>query len=127
MAIIGPSLTPDHDVDYCFDRVCLDRPLINYRGNCGNLSGAVGPFAIEEGILRAHEPLIRMRIFQANTDKTILAKVPLKGGKYEREGDHSIPGVPGTGARIALRFLDPGGSVTGKLLPRSVLCPVSPP
>jgi hypothetical protein len=77
----------------------------------------VGPFAIDEGLVRAEEPTTMVRIYQKNTKKTILAEVPVRHGFYNNEGDYAIDGVPGLGGRITLHFLDPGGSVTGSLLP----------
>lgn len=116
-AIIGPSEDPAYDVEYLFGQVSIDRAVVEYNGNCGNLSAAVGPFAVDEGLVRAREPVTRVRIFQKNTRKLIIAEVPVKDGCFDEEGDYAISGVPGTGSRITLRFADPGGSMTGKLLP----------
>lgn len=117
VAIIGPSRSPEHDVEYLFGQVSIDRPLVSYKGNCGNLSSAVGPFAVEEAMVELLEPLTTVRILQLNTGKTIMAEVPVHQGRYNPLGNYSIDGVPGTGSKITLRFLHPGGSVTGKLLP----------
>lgn len=117
VAIIRPARSPGHDVEYLFGQVSIDRPFVSYKGNCGNLSSAVGPFAIDEGIVEARQPITIVRILQLNTGKTILAEVPVQQGKYNPQGKYSIDGVPGTGSKITLRFLDPGGSVTGQLLP----------
>ena len=117
VAIISPSKDPDHDVRYCFGQVSIDRPIISYKGNCGNISSAVGPFAIDEGLVKAEEPISRVRIHQVNTDRSILAEVPVKKSLYNEEGDYAIDGVPGTGGKIKLHFVNPGGSVTKKLLP----------
>jgi len=116
-AIISPSNHPDYDVEYFFGQVSIDRPLIEYTGNCGNLSAAVGPFAVDEGLVKAVEPVTRVRIFQKNTNKRIIAEVPVRDGCFNEEGDYSISGIPGAGSKITLRFADPGGSMTGKLLP----------
>lgn len=116
-AIISPSGSPEYDVDYCFGQVSIDQPVVDYRANCGNISSAVGPFAVDEGLVKAVEPITRVRIHQVNTDKLIVAEVPVKDGRYDPEGDYVIPGVPGSGGKIALRFADPGGAVTGRLLP----------
>lgn len=116
-AIISPSGDPSYDVEYCFGQVSIDRPVIEYNGNCGNLSSAVGPFAIDEGLVKAVEPITHVRIFQKNTRKLIIAQVPVKNGCFDEQGDYSISGVPGTGSKITMRFADPGGSMTGKLLP----------
>lgn len=117
VAIISPSKDPDYDVNYNFGQVAIDKPLIDYQGNCGNISSAVGPFAIDEGLVNAKEPITTVRIFQTNTKKRIVAEVPVKDGLHNEEGDYPIDGVPGTGGKITLHFFDPGGSVTGKLLP----------
>ena len=117
VAIINPSSDPAYDVVYDFGQVSIDRPIIDYKGNCGNISAAVGPFAIDEGMVAAIEPVTEVRIFQKNTNKLIIAEVPVKDGRHNPQGDYAIHGVPGTGGRINLRFFDPGGSVTGKLFP----------
>ncbi len=117
VAVISPSINPDYDVNYEFGQVSIDRPMIGRRGNCGNISSAVGPFAIDEGLIRSKEPMTEVRIFQKNTKRLIIAEVPVKGGQYNEEGDYAIDGVPGTGGKITLRFVGPGGSVTGRLLP----------
>ncbi len=117
VAIIAPSTRPDADVDYTFGQVSIATPLIDYKGNCGNISSGVGPFAIDEGLVPVTEPITQVRIYNTNTKKIIVADVPVKDGKALVEGDCAIDGVPGTGARIMLDFVDSGGSVTGKLLP----------
>lgn len=117
VAIISPSANPDYDVNYNFGQVAVDRPLIDYRGNCGNISGAVGPFAVDEGLVKAQEPFTTVRIFQVNTKKKIVAEVPVKNGLYDETGDYAIDGVPGGGGKVTLHFCDPSGAVTGKLLP----------
>ena len=117
VAIISPSESPDYDVVYNFGQVSIDRPIVDFKGNCGNISSAVGPFAVDEGLVNAVEPITRVRIHQINTNKLIIAEVPVKDGRFADEGDYAIAGVPGTYARIALRFADPGGSLTGRLFP----------
>jgi len=117
LAIIGPSTRKDCDVDYLFGQVNMVEPMIDYVGNCGNISSAVGPFAIDEGLVEAVEPVTTVRIYQVNTNSVIIAKVPVKGNKAEVEGAHAISGVPGTGAKIALDFSDSAGAITGRLLP----------
>lgn len=117
VAIIGPSDNPEYDVTYNFGQVAIDRPLVDFQGNCGNISSAVGPFAIDEGLVKAVEPITRIRIHQKNTNKLIIAEVPVKEGRFDESGDYSISGVPGTHSRITLRFAAPGGSLTGKLFP----------
>jgi 2-methylaconitate cis-trans-isomerase PrpF len=117
LAIIGPSSRSDADVDYLFAQVGIDKPVVDYKGNCGNISSAVGPFAIDEGLVRANEPMTTVRINQVNTNRLIVAEVPVIKGKAAVEGELAIDGVPGTGAPITLDFSDTAGSVTGKLLP----------
>jgi methylitaconate Delta-isomerase len=117
VAVIGPSTRPDCDVDYLFGQVSMVEPMIDWKSNCGNVSAAVGPFAIDEGMVDAVEPMTRVRIHQVNTGKVIVAEVPVKGGRAEVEGNHKIDGVPGTGAKIILDWADSAGALTGKLLP----------
>ncbi|WNX85707.1 PrpF domain-containing protein [Agathobaculum sp. NTUH-O15-33] len=117
LAVIGPSTRPDADVDYTFAQVSFDNELVDYGGNCGNISAAVGPFAIDEGLVPAVEPVTRVRIHQVNTNCILIADVPVKQGKACVNGDCTIDGVPGTGARILLDFADTVGSTTGRLLP----------
>lgn len=117
VAIISPSASPDYDVVYNFGQVSIDRPLVDFKNNCGNISSAVGPFAIDEGLIAATEPITRVRIHQINTDKLIVAEVPVKNGCFDEEGDYEIAGVPGSGGKITLHFSDPGGSLTGRLFP----------
>jgi 2-methylaconitate cis-trans-isomerase PrpF len=117
VAIVGPSTRPDADVDYTFGQVGITTPEIDYKPNCGNISSGVGPFAIMQGWVPAVEPVTRVRIYNTNTRKIIVAEVPVRDGEVVVEGDCQIDGVPGTGAPILLDFLDSGGAVTGKLLP----------
>lgn len=115
--IIGPPTHPGADVDYTFAQVEVSRPVVDYTGNCGNCSSAVGPFAIDERLVTAAEPEAVVRIHNTNTHKLIVAHVPVEGGEAAVGGDFELPGVPGKGARIALDFVEPGGARTGKLLP----------
>jgi len=117
VAIISPSDDSEYDVNYNFGQVAIDKPIVDFQGNCGNISSAVGPFAIDEGLVKAKEPITRVRIYQVNTKKLIVAVVPVKDGQYNEEGDCAIDGVPGTGGEITLHFFNPGGSITKKLLP----------
>ena len=117
VAIIGPSSRPGADVDYTFGQVSLTDPVIDWRGNCGNISSAVGLYAVDEGFVKPVEPATTVSIYNTNTGKMIYATVPVKDGRGLSEGDYEIRGVPGTGARILLEFDDPAGSVTKKLLP----------
>jgi len=116
-AIISRSSRPDADVDYTFAQVSFDSAFVDYGGNCGNISSAVGPFAIDEGLVEAVEPITTVRIRMTNSDRILIADVPVKGGKATIDGDFAIDGVPGTGAKIAMDWSDVVGSITGKLLP----------
>ena len=116
-AIIGPSARPDADVDYTFGQVMFTEPLVDYRINCGNISAGVGPFAVDEGLVPAVSPLTRVRIYNTNTDKIIVAEVPVINGKAAVAGDFAIDGVPGTGAKILLDFAGTGGTLGKGLLP----------
>ena len=115
--IIGPSLREDADVDYTFGQVSFAAPVVDWKGNCGNLSSAVGHYAVDEGFVKPVEPYTTVRIYNTNTDKMIYATVEVRDGRALSEGDYSIDGVPGTGSRILLEFDKPAGSVTKKLLP----------
>ena len=117
LAIIGPSKRADADVEYTFAQVSFDSDLVDYNGNCGNISAAVGPFAIDEGLVPAVEPITCVRIYQTNTDCILIAEVEVENGKSKVEGNAEIDGVPGTGSPIMLDFTDTAGSTTGKLLP----------
>ena len=117
MAIVSPSKDPNYDVCYLFGQVSIDKPVIDYHSNCGNISSAVAPFAIDEGLVNADEPVAWVRIYQRNTKKLIIAEVPVKDGLYNEAGDFAIDGVPGTGGKVTLHFVDPAGPISGKLLP----------
>jgi len=117
VAIISPSESAEYDVVYQFGQIAIDRPVVDYTSNCGNISAAVGPFAVDEGLVPPQEPVTLVRIHQQNTDTLIVAEVPVKNGRFNEAGSYSITGVPGCGARICLRFVSPGGAKTGKLFP----------
>lgn len=117
LAIISPSTRGDADLDYTFAQVGVDKSTVDVKGNCGNIAAAVGPFAINSGMVEAKAPLTTVRIHLTNTNNIIVAEVPVSSGKASVEGDYSIDGVPGTGARITLDWKDAKGSFTGKLLP----------
>lgn len=117
LAIIGPPTREDADVDYTFGQVSITAPFVDYAGNCGNISSGVGPFAIDEGLVDAVEPLTVVRIHQTNTDSIIVAEVPVSEGRAAVEGGYRIDGVPGSGAKIGLDFSDTAGAVTGRVLP----------
>ncbi len=115
--IISPSERDDADVDYNFIQIAVDQPIAEWNNNCGNLSGAVGPYAVQEGIIKPKEGENKIRIYQVNTDKIIHSTFNVKDGKPEIEGDYTIAGVYGGASKVRLDYLEPGGSGTGKLLP----------
>ena len=117
LAIISPSTRPDADVDYTFGQVSFETDFVDYGGNCGNLSSAVGPFAIDEGLVEPVEPITTVRIHLTNSHNILIAEVPVKNGKAMVDGDFVIDGCPGTGAKITLDWSDVIGGITGKLLP----------
>lgn len=117
VAVIKKSQRPGIDVDYDFGQVDIAAPIVGKTMNCGNISSAVGPFAIDEGMVKVQEPITEVHIFNTNTQKEIIAQVPVKNGRAMTEGDFSIDGVPGTGAKVTLKFVGPQGAASGKLLP----------
>ncbi|WHY68991.1 PrpF domain-containing protein [Neobacillus sp. SuZ13] len=116
-AIIKKSYIEGVDIEYTFAQISIEDQLVDFKGNCGNISSAVGPYAIEQGLVHAIEPVTIVRIFNTNTKKLIIAEVEVKNGKVKTEGKCSIPGVPGTGSPIYLSFTRSEGAVTGKLFP----------
>lgn len=116
-AIVSVSERQDADVDYTFAQISVDKPLVSYKGNCGNISSAVGPYAIEKGLVKITGSVTKVRIYNTNTDKIIVSEVRTEGGSVNYQGDLAIAGVPGTASPIKLNFVNPAGSVTGKLLP----------
>jgi 2-methylaconitate isomerase len=116
-AVIGPPSRPEADVDYTFAQVAVDRPVVDLGANCGNLSSAVGPFAVDQGRCPRPDGPALVRIHNTNTGGLIHARFAVRGGCAETRGDLAIAGVAGTGAPVRLDFLDPGGARTGRLLP----------
>ncbi|OGQ52459.1 MAG: 3-methylitaconate isomerase [Deltaproteobacteria bacterium RIFCSPLOWO2_02_56_12] len=117
VAYIGPPTVPNTDINYTFGYVGIAQPVIDYTGNCGNTSAAAGPFALLRGLIKPKEPITKVRIYNTNTKKVIVAEFPVRGEEFVSEGDFRIDGAPGSGSKILLDFIDSGGSVTGKLLP----------
>ncbi len=117
VCVIGPPSRSDADVDYTFAQVSVKDASVDYSGNCGNMSSAVGPFAVDEGIVTAHGDEAVVRIHNTNTKKIIVSRFRMDDGAAAVDGDFVLPGVAGTGAPVRLDFLDPGGAGTGKLLP----------
>lgn len=117
VCVIAPSERGDADIDYTFAQVQIREARVDYGANCGNMSSAVGPFALEEGIVAGADGQTTVRIFNTNTRKIIHSSFAVRDARAVLEGSLAIPGVAGTGAAIRLDFLDPGGATTGKLLP----------
>ncbi len=117
VCVLAPSERDDADIDYTFAQVQIREAAVDYRSNCGNMSSAVGPFAVDEGLLRPNGDQAVVRIFNTNTRKIIRSTFPLAEGRAATDGAMAIPGVAGTGAPVRLDFLSPGGATTGKLLP----------
>ncbi len=117
VAIIGPPTREDADVDYTFGQVSIREPVVDYDINCGNISAAVGLYAIEEGFVQAVEPVTTVRVHNTNTAKIFVARVPVRDGKPAVEGDCVVDGVPGSGAEIVLDYAGTAGAATGRLLP----------
>jgi 2-methylaconitate cis-trans-isomerase PrpF len=117
IAVVGPPTRPDADVDYTFVQVGVTEPTISYRGNCGNISSAIGPFAVDEGLVPVSGDEATVRIHNTNTGKVIESRFAVVDGRAAVAGDLAISGVAGSGAPIRLAFRDPGGAATGRLLP----------
>ena len=117
IAVISPSERPGVDIDYYFVQVDIKNANISDNLNCGNISSAVGPFAIDEGLVKAVEPVTVVRIYNVNTCKIIESHLRVEGGKAAVYGETEIPGVPGTGSPIELYFERPAGASTGKTFP----------
>ncbi|MFL6682860.1 MAG: 2-methylaconitate cis-trans isomerase PrpF [Burkholderiaceae bacterium] len=122
--IVSRSTRPDHDVDYLFGQVAIDQSFVDWSGNCGNLSAAVGPFAVASGLIDAaripHDGMVVVRIWQANIGKTIVAHVPVAGGEVQETGDFELDGVTFPAAEVALEFMDPAadeGEGGGSMFP----------
>jgi 2-methylaconitate cis-trans-isomerase PrpF len=119
ICVVGPPTRAGADIDYTFAQVSIKDASVDYSGNCGNMSSAVGPFALDEGLVKAGDAAgeATVRIHNTNTHKMIIARFPLDGGRAAVDGDFRLPGVAGTGAPVRLDFLEPGGAGTGQLLP----------
>ena len=117
IAVIGKPTHPDADVDFTFAQVAIREAIVSYRGTCGNISSAVGPYAVDEGLVKQTGDSATVRIHNTNTGKIVVATFALQDGKAAVGGEQSIAGVAGEGDPVRLAFLDPGGATTGKLLP----------
>jgi len=115
--IVATSTQEDHDVDYLFGQVAIDKPFVDWSGNCGNLSAAVGPFAIAAGLVDParvpHDGVAVVRIWQANIGKTIIAHVPMAAGQVQETGGFELDGVTFPAAEVQLEFMDPAAEEEG--------------
>ncbi|MCR9139511.1 MAG: PrpF family protein [Alphaproteobacteria bacterium] len=117
VVIVEPSSHPEADIDYTFVQVAVDAPVADYGSTCGNMSSAVGPFAVHEGLVQPINGLQRVTMHNTNTGKIYRSEFQVKNGEAVEAGDFEIPGVTQSGAKIRLDFLDPGASMTDGLLP----------
>ncbi|MGU9852029.1 2-methylaconitate cis-trans isomerase PrpF [Pseudomonas koreensis] len=115
--ILSKSIKADHDVDYLFGQVSIDKPFVDWSGNCGNLSAAVGSFAISNGLVDAsripHNGVAVVRVWQANIGKTIIAHVPITNGEVQETGDFELDGVTFPAAEVQVEFIDPAAEEEG--------------
>ncbi len=115
--ILSKSTRPDHDIDYLFGQVSIDKPFVDWSGNCGNLSAAVGPFGITNGLVDPsripQNGVAIIRIWQANISKTIIAHVPISNGAVQETGDFELDGVTFPAAEVQLEFMDPAADEEG--------------
>ncbi|MBR7196925.1 2-methylaconitate cis-trans isomerase PrpF [Pseudomonas sp. 14A] len=115
--ILSKSTRADHDVDYLFGQVSIDKPFVDWSGNCGNLSAAVGSFAISNGLVDAnripHNGVAVVRVWQANIGKTIIAHVPITNGEVQETGDFELDGVTFPAAEVQVEFMDPAAEEEG--------------
>ncbi len=118
--ILSKSTQPDHDVDYLFGQVAIDKAFVDWSGNCGNLTAAVGAFAISGGLVDAErvprDGIAEVRIWQANIGKTIIAHVPMTDGEVQETGDFELDGVTFPAAEVRIEFLDPADAA-GAMFP----------
>jgi 2-methylaconitate cis-trans-isomerase PrpF len=117
VCVVGPSTRPDADIDYTFAQVAVKEAKVDYSGNCGNMSSAMGPYAIDEGLVKVSGREALVRVHNTNTRKIIWSRFAIDEGLSAVDGELAIPGVSGTGAPVRLEFREPGGATTGKLLP----------
>jgi 2-methylaconitate isomerase len=115
--ILSKSTRPDHDIDYLFGQVSIDKPFVDWSGNCGNLSAAVGPYAISNGLVDAsripHNGIAVVRVWQANISKTIISHVPVTDGQVQETGDFELDGVTFPAAEVKLEFMNPAAEEEG--------------
>jgi 2-methylaconitate cis-trans-isomerase PrpF len=122
VAIIGPprpgnARAANTHLTYTFGQVAIRTPVVDYVSLCGNISSAVGAYAVYEGLVEPTEPVTTIRVYNTNLDRVLTLEVPVCGGRPLERGDYAVPGVPGTGARILVDLADTAGGATGSLLP----------
>lgn len=117
IVIVWKSEEPGVDVEYLVGQVIVGKEQVDYKSNCGNMTAAVGPFAVEAGLVKVVEPITTVHLLNRNTDKYIDVTVPCENGTFAQDGDCHIAGVDGTAAELKVKFLNPAGAKTGKLLP----------
>ena len=117
VAIVALSTHPDADIDYTFAQVSVDKALVSYAGNCGNISSAIGAFAIEAGLVARTEDKTTVRIYNTNTNKILVTVIQTPHGVITYEGDYQIAGVPGKAAPVKLIMKHPNGTISSKALP----------
>jgi 2-methylaconitate cis-trans-isomerase PrpF len=122
VCIIGPGAAFGADCTYTFGQVGIDEPYVALAGNCGNLSAAVGVYAIEQGLAPAVEPETAVRIYNTNARQILIARVPVRAGRPVVTGDYIIAGVPGSGAEIRMDYSRTSGATTGSVLPTGNPC-----
>lgn len=115
--VVAPSGRDDADVDFTFAQVAVDRPLVDYAQTCGNLSSAVGPFAVDEGLVRVEDGSATVRVFNTNTAKIYHAHFEVRDGRAVETGEYVLSGVSGSAALVRLDYIDPGGAMTRAFLP----------
>lgn len=115
--VVSPSSTPGIDVEYLVAQVVVGKPVVDYSANCGNMTSAVGPFAISQGLVQVQEPVTKVRMLNLNTNGIIEEYVQVRDGIVEEDGDCIIAGIDAPGAELKVNFVNPAGSKTGKLFP----------
>ncbi|KAI4161219.1 MAG: hypothetical protein LQ342_005010 [Letrouitia transgressa] len=134
VAVVSKSKRPDADVDYTFAQVAVGSRKVDFSGNCGNIASGVGPFALDEGLVLAKpgQKEIDIRVFNTNTKRLLVETIQVdRQGRFQEEGDFQISGFDGSGSRIKINFINPAGSLTGKLFPTgnrqdTITIPVQP-
>ncbi|KAI8648360.1 hypothetical protein NCS56_01520300 [Fusarium sp. Ph1] len=120
VAVVSPSTRPDTDVDFTFVQVAVGKESVDFSGTCGNMSSGVGPFSVQEGLVKPQpgQTEIHVRIFNTNTERIVVETLELdETGQYNEDGNYTIPGVKSPGSEVKCSFVDPAGSMTGSLFP----------